>query len=215
MNLNFYELLEIPVNATSFEIRQAYRNVLSIYEEDAIISDAFFTDEERSAILRRIEEAFSTLVDKGLRAAYTQKLAETGVIDAASLEKARPKKAGPIPLFPLKRKGGLAAVSARVKGRIEGEDFADVSRQILSKTLISGNDLKKLRKHVGIAIEEIFEMSRISLKVLTAIENDDVNALPQKFYLKNFLKAYADLFNLDSRIIIDGYLKNIAVLNKR
>ena len=88
-NLNFYELLEVPVNATSFEIRQAYRNALSIYEEDSMISDSFFTDEERNIILRRIEEAFSTLIDKGHRATYNKELAGSGVIDAAALEKAK------------------------------------------------------------------------------------------------------------------------------
>ena len=80
-NLNFYELLEIPVSASSFEIRQAYRNALSIYEEDSMISDAFFTDEERNVILRRIEEAFSMLIDKGQRVAYNRKMVDSGAID--------------------------------------------------------------------------------------------------------------------------------------
>jgi cytoskeletal protein RodZ len=65
---------------------------------------------------------------------------------------------------------------------------------------------------VGIGVEEIFEVTRISLKVLTAIENDDVASLPQPFYLKNFLKAYAELFKLDSKKVIEGYLENIARL---
>ena len=53
-------------------------------------------------------------------------------------------------------------------------------------------------------------MTRISLKILTAIESDDVASLPQEFYLKNFLKAYAALFKLDSKKVVDGYLKNLA-----
>ena len=105
-NLNFYELLEIPVNASPFEIRQAYRNALSIYEEDSMISDSFFSDEERNAILRRIEEAFSTLIDEGQRAAYNKELAGAGVVDTALLEKARPRPRTPIPLFSLKKRGG-------------------------------------------------------------------------------------------------------------
>jgi len=68
---------------------------------------------------------------------------------------------------------------------------------------------------VGVAVEEIFEVTRISLKVLRAIESDDVASLPQEFYLKNFLKAYAELFKLDSGKVIDGYLENIACLNDK
>jgi len=211
-NLNFYELLEIPVTASSFEIRQAYRNALSIYEEESMISDSFFSDEERNAILRRIEEAFSTLIDKSQRAAYNKELIHNGVIDAALLEKGKPKAKGPIPIFSLKKTGGQEPLSAKVKNRIERKDFSAVSQELLSKNLISGKDLQKVRKHAGVGVEEIFEVTRISLKVLTAIESDDVASLPQTFYLKNFLKAYAELFKLDSGKVIEGYLENIARL---
>lgn len=208
--LNFYELFEIPVSASPFEVRQAYRNALSIYEEDSMISDSFFSDEERNSILRRIEEAFSTLIDKRQRETYNQKMVDAGTIDASLLENPKPKSKGPIPLFSLKKTGGEAPLSARVRDRIRKKDFTEVSEDILSKDLISGNDLKRLRKHVGIVIEEIFEVTRISLKILTAIESDDVASLPQEFYLKNFLKAYAALFKLDSKKVVDGYLKNLA-----
>ncbi len=209
-NLNFYELLEVPVNASSFEIRQAYRNALSIYEEDSIISDAFFADDERNAILRRIEEAFSTLIDKDRRDAYNRELLGAGMIDAAALKKATSRKKGPIPLFALKKKKGQPASSGWVKDRIAENDISKASKEIVSKQLISGRDLKELRKSVGIALEEIFEETRISIKVLTAIENDDVTSLPQKFYLKNFLRAYAELFKLDAGKLIDGYLENLS-----
>ena len=207
-NLNHYELLEIPVDALPFEIRQAYRNALSIYEEESMISASFFTDYERNDILRKIEEAFSTLIDKNQRAAYNQKLASAGVIDVSLLEKIKFKSKGPIPLFSLKKTGGQQSLAGKVKKRIEKKDYTQISDEILSKDLISGKDLERLREHVGIAVEEIFEVTRISLKVLTAIENDDVASLPQEFYLRNFLKAYAELFKLDSKKVIEGYLRH-------
>ena len=212
-NLNFYELLELPANASPFEIRQAYRNALSVYEEDSMISESFFTDEERSDILRRIEEAFSTLIDDGQRAVYNKKLVDAGVLDALSMEREEPKSKGPIPLFSLGKTQGRESLSARVKKRIGRKDFREISQEILSKNMISGEDLERLRKHVGITAEEVFEVTRISLKVLRAIEGDDVASLPRTFFLKNFLKAYAELFKLDSGKVIDGYLENIACVN--
>jgi len=44
---------------------------------------------------------------------------------------------------------------------------------------------------------------------LEAIENDDFGTLPPTVYLKNFLKAYAELFEADPKRIIDGYMKNL------
>ena len=62
--LNYYELLGIPNNASFSEIRQAYKEAFSIYNEDSLITYSFFTDEERDGILRKIEAAFLTLIEE-------------------------------------------------------------------------------------------------------------------------------------------------------
>ena len=56
--LNYYEIFEIPINASTFEIRHAYKEALSIYGADSPISYSFFTEEESKEILDRVEEAF-------------------------------------------------------------------------------------------------------------------------------------------------------------
>ena len=38
--LNYYEILEIPVNASSFEIRRAYRNAVEVYSDHSFPHDA-------------------------------------------------------------------------------------------------------------------------------------------------------------------------------
>jgi DnaJ-class molecular chaperone len=35
-DLSYYEILEIPVEASSYEIREAYKEALSIYTEDSL-----------------------------------------------------------------------------------------------------------------------------------------------------------------------------------
>ncbi len=74
--LNFYEILNIPLNASYFEIRQAYKKGLSIYDEDSMISYSFFSDDERAEILKKIEEAFLTLVDDKKREDYDRSLVD-------------------------------------------------------------------------------------------------------------------------------------------
>lgn len=204
--LNYYEIFEIPINASAFEIRQAYKEALSIYGSDSPVSYSFFTEEESKEILDRVEQAFSTLIDQEKRALYNKMLVREKKIDPSSLTKKREKV--PTPLFSSKTPGG-AALSKTIMKRIKDKDLKKTKEAILSKDMISGDDLKQLRKTVGIKIEDLFEVTRITVSILEAIEHDNFGTLPSTFYLKNFLKAYAKLFEVDPKKIIDGYLKNL------
>ena len=53
--LNYYEILQIPLGASYIEIKRAYRDALSIYEEDALATYFLFSDDERDNILKIIE----------------------------------------------------------------------------------------------------------------------------------------------------------------
>ena len=205
-DLNYYEILETPINASTFQIRQAYKEALSIYDIDSSISYSFFSEEESKEILGRIEEAFSTLIDQEKRELYNKTLIREKKIDPSSLKKKRQKV--PTPLFSSKTPGG-AAFSKIIKKRIKDKDLKKAGEAILSKDMISGDDLKQLRKTFGVKIEDLFEVTRITVSILEAIENDDLETLPSTIYLKNFLKAYAELFKIDSKKIIDGYIKNL------
>jgi DnaJ-class molecular chaperone len=205
--LNYYEILEIPFNASAFEIRQAYKNALSIYDEDSLVTYSLFTDDERIAILKKVEKAFNTLIDKKARDDYGRVLVKSGNMHASILTKKDKRK--PIPLFPTLNHIDEDAYFKKIKKRIENKDTRDISNQILSKDVISGNDLKKLRESLGIKLEEIFAVARISVSTLKSIEENQTESLPSDIYLKSFLKIYAKLFQIDSKRIIDGYLKNI------
>jgi flagellar biosynthesis protein FlhG len=205
-DLNYYEIFEVPVNASSFEIRQAYRNALSIYGDDSDIAYAFFNREERAKILQRVEEAFATLINDYKREAYDNTLVAKKIIDPSSLAKKRPKVA--TPLFSAKSPGG-EAVSKKIERAIREKNLKALVDDILSVDAFSGKDLQRLRAAVGITIEDVFEVTRISVATLEAIENDRTEALPPTVYLRNFLKAYAELFEADAQKIIAGYLKNL------
>lgn len=207
--LNHYEALEVPMNASYFEIRHAYKEGLSIYDEDSVISNSFFADEERDKILGKIEEAYLTLIDDGKRAEYDGMLVDAGIADTSIFAKKDQKK--PIALFRTKGSSDDHAFLKRVTKRIEEKDVAEMSKEVLSKELISGEDLKRLRESIGITLEEVFEVARIAVAVLRAIEEDQFERLPPMTYLKGFLKSYADLLQIDSKKIVDGYTRNVAL----
>ncbi|MCF8084994.1 MAG: helix-turn-helix domain-containing protein [Deltaproteobacteria bacterium] len=204
--LTYYELLEIPPNASTFEIRQAYKEALSIYSSDSPISYSFFIEEERERILESIENAFATLIDAQKREQYDKRLVAEKKIDPSRVEKGKQKK--PTPIFSTKSQAENT-ISDTIKKRIKKTELTQITEELLSKDLISGDDLKRLRKAVGIEVEEVFEVTRITVPILEAIERDDVPALPSSVYLKNFLRAYAELFHIDAEKVINSYLKNL------
>ena len=81
--LNYYEILKIPSNSSSFEIKRAYQDALSIYNEDSLVTYSLFSKEERNNILKTVKEAYSTLIDENKRAAYDTILLDSGQIEVS------------------------------------------------------------------------------------------------------------------------------------
>ncbi|UCG13922.1 MAG: SH3 domain-containing protein [Deltaproteobacteria bacterium] len=74
---NYYDLLEVPYNASLLEIKKAYDIALSIYDDDSLATHSLFVKDEREEILENIESAFRTLIDDKKRASYDAILSET------------------------------------------------------------------------------------------------------------------------------------------
>ena len=207
--LNHYEALEIPPGASPFEVSQAYKDALSIYNEDSLITYSFFDDSERDLILKKIEKAFLTLIDPIKRAKYDRKLVRTGEADESILIKKERKK--PISLFQAKYPRNKSFHLKKIRQKVAAQDMNKLSNEILTSDMISGTDLKNLRKSVGIDLQEVFEVTRVNIPTLKSIEENEFEKLPPIIYLKNFLKSYSDILQLDSTTVIDGYIKNMTI----
>lgn len=67
---NYYELLNIERTASKEEIWEAYQAALETYRPGALASYSLVTEEERSLIMERIQEAYQTLRDPEKKRAY-------------------------------------------------------------------------------------------------------------------------------------------------
>ncbi len=96
---NHYEVLDIFPEATPYEVREAYKTALKLYD-DPMATYSLFSEDEKTQILCRIEEAFLTLISQESRPRYDRMLVRLGRTEEDSLHKGSSKE--PIPLFDLK-----------------------------------------------------------------------------------------------------------------
>lgn len=207
-DLNYYELLRIPYNASSFEIRQAYKHILAIYEENSLATYSLFVEDERKVILSKIEDAFLTLIDDKKREVYDNNLVNIGEVSDNMFTEKEKNKA--IPIFQSSEARTSNNSLTRIKKKIQEKEATDLAATVLQRDQITGKDLKNLRESLGIELEEIFQATKISPTTLVAIEKDDMANLPPKIYLMSFLKSYAEALQLDPKQVVDGYIKNIS-----
>lgn len=210
--LNYYEILKIPENSSFLEIKQAHSDAVSIYGEDSLATYSLFSTDEREKILKIIEAAFSTLMDGNKRAAYDKMLVDSGQFDTTFISGKSQKQSEPV-LHPDKGSEHVP-LAADATEKIQTSEEKQLSDEILSKSSVSGNDLKKLREAMGVELHEIHSRTRISVSVLNAIEENRMENLPPDVYLRNFLKLYAEVLQIDPLKIVDGYFKHINHLKK-
>ncbi|MCG6973272.1 MAG: helix-turn-helix domain-containing protein [Desulfobacterales bacterium] len=207
--LNYYEILKIPMNSSYFKIKQAYKDALSLYDQDSVPTYSLFTREERDEILKRINDAHSTLIDDNKRAAYDRMLVDSGQVEAPISFRTKQYQSS------MRSSGSTMAdkdrLQSKMKEKFSMESIQNLSKELFSKELLSGNDLKKFRKALGIDIMEIYSITKISISVLNAIEENRFDRLPPDIYLKNFLKSYAKILQLDPQKVVDGYFKTICL----
>ena len=205
--LTYYEILKIPANSSSFEIKRGYKDVLSMYNEDSLVTYSLFSNEERDKILKTIKEAFLTLIDENKRTAYDTILVDSGQIKVSITSIENQEKPPRAQTYNVTDHDDSAE---RVKKKLRKKELETLCNEIFSKDLISGDDLKKMRKTAGIELSEINAVTKISVSILKSMEENRIESLPPGLYLKNFLKLYAETLQIDPQKIIDGYLKHIS-----
>jgi len=68
-----------------------------------------------------------------------------------------------------------------------------------------GEKLRLARETRGIALRDISEQTRISMRYLEAIETDDYRRLPGGIFNRSFIRAYAKFVGYDEQEAIDEY----------
>jgi len=72
-----------------------------------------------------------------------------------------------------------------------------------------GEKLRLEREAHGIALRDISEQTRISMRYLEAIESDDYRRLPGGIFNRSFIRAYAKFIGFDEHEAIEEYTRTL------
>lgn len=72
-----------------------------------------------------------------------------------------------------------------------------------------GEDLKRERELRGISLKEIADSTKINMRFLKALEKDQLDILPGKFFTKGIIRSYAKFIGLDEHSVLNKYYQSL------
>jgi flagellar biosynthesis protein FlhG len=179
-----YELLDVPPTASFEDIRRANRRIRDIYGAESIAISGLYDPASLEAVHRRLDLAYTTLMDAAKRKEYDLELFPDGV---------------PLPVTaPIGAPGSGPVVQARTP---KADDSVSAVRPLMPEitplTEYTGPLLRQIREAVGVELREIAERSKIGMAYLQALEAELFAKLPAPVYVRGFLAEYARALGLD------------------
>jgi transcriptional regulator with XRE-family HTH domain len=68
-----------------------------------------------------------------------------------------------------------------------------------------GEELKRLREASGLSLDDISAETKVSIRVLGALESGSFQYLPEQVFSRNFVRQYARTIGYDERRLIDAF----------
>ena len=72
-----------------------------------------------------------------------------------------------------------------------------------------GNELKKAREANGLSLDDLQQLTKIQKRYLVGIENGDYGMMPGKFYVRAFIKQYAEAVGLNPEELFEQYSNEV------
>jgi flagellar biosynthesis protein FlhG len=197
--IDHYEALEIPRDASADEIERAYRMMLATYGTDSLAIYSMFGEEESASLRDRIEAAYHVLSDAELRRSYDAAQATDG--PSADV----PAEDEPVVLAPL-AEAALAKPLVETRTR-EAPAFERIAAddEAVGDSVWDGARLRRARLQRGIEIDDLATVTKISPAYLRFLEEDRFDDLPAVVYVRGFIASYARYLGLDAQQVARSY----------
>ncbi len=212
---NYYEVLEIAVDASPEEIHQGYQRARNAYSQDSLALYSLMSADECNNILELIDEAYTILCDPNKRKQYdlarglnqnlsTQERQGQGhrKEEGESFNDSHFINQSPSSTS----KTNMSKIVAKKKFSLDYTRDIAFEEEIEKAEEFSGEYLKKIREYKNVDIVRMAEMTKISKTYLLNIEADDFDKLPAPVYVRGFVYQVAKCLKLNPELVATSYL---------
>ena len=209
---NYYEILEIPTDASSEEVYQGYIKAKNTYSHDSIALYSLMTKEECDKILELVEEAHSILSDPDKRIKYNQaRSIETTDKEFLSKEVEQPLPPMPEPQSMANRttKGVMPRIVANKRFALDFIPNPEIEKKIEQTVEFTGEFLREIREYKNVDLRRMADMTKISKAYLKSIEEENWKNLPAIVYIRGFVYQYAKCLKLNPDLVATGYTTHL------
>jgi len=209
----YYDLLEVPADATLQQIERAYRIARQTFSAGSAATYSVFSDDESEEIATQVEVAYSVLSDARRRAEYDLQLGKSPGPPGLSAAVPPAASGGFDPGNGAEN--GVGNASARPAGdlaiefdRDRLEDLVGLDEVVQSADgRFDGPVLRRIRLSRGIELDEVSSVTKINETYLKYIEANRFSDLPAAVYTRGFLRQLAQILHLDPGAVAESYME--------
>ncbi|MEO8707120.1 MAG: helix-turn-helix transcriptional regulator, partial [Kofleriaceae bacterium] len=166
--------------------------IRDIYGAESIAISGLYDPASLEAVHRRLDLAYTTLMDAAKRKEYDIELFPDGV---------------PMPVSQPSPTGEV--LPPRQPAKVDDPATLAIRPpmpEVTPQTVFTGPLLRQIREAIGIELREIAERSKIGMAYLHALEGEVFAKLPAAVYVRGFLAQYARSLGLDAGRVQQTYL---------
>ncbi len=194
---NYYDILEINCHCPQHEVTTAYERSKLTYSGENPAIYTMFNESEARELLKMVEEAYSVLGNKTLRALYDEKIGQKRPIADLSFESLQTESKTVFSTLPKKPSNDRAQFVA---------DKA-IEDEFSATTHWDGTMLKKAREYRKLSHDALSNITKISVYYVKALEECDPKNLPAAVYVRGYVSQVAKVLALDEKKVCDSYMK--------
>ena len=216
---HYYEILEIPLDASFEEVNQGYKAARNAYSGDSLALYSIMSKQECDNILNLIDEAYSIISDPVKRSQYDQ---ARGFNKDIRANESQLRDYNPSPISGLSENSNtginrpkpnvenkMTKLMAAKRFALDYTEDPELDKEIESATEFTGEFLKRIREYKNVDIVRLAEMTKISKTYLKKIEEEETSGLPALVYVRGFVFQYAKCLKLNPDLVATSYLHRL------